>query len=286
MLALAVRRLGKRIKPTRPDLTRSNPTVGVFLSRWLFRLFCAFFFAQSELQALLKRIDARRKEHIKQRNLDSKRLLQRNRNVQTVLESKQNVEGLKLTEEIKKVWCGVLSALNTQRGKCIAMHSPLDTFFVMFLWNGGKRVKNEPCMPVDAGPWSCHTNLCNVAGTSAFTPDTSRPLPLSRTLAVPSLARLMPIVILLSPHTRRPPVVQSVMGTVPGVASMPPDPSQKIPPEARGRVRRKKKSSSAGMRASTAAGGGVGEGDANRTFVTSGGFPGVDHPSVMDGQAA
>lgn len=57
---------------------------------------------QSELQALLKRIDARRKEHIKQRNLDSKRLLQRNRNVQTVLESKQNVEGQKLTEEIKK----------------------------------------------------------------------------------------------------------------------------------------------------------------------------------------
>lgn len=58
---------------------------------------------QSELQALLKRIDARRKEHIKQRNLDTKRLLQRNRNVQAVLESKQNVEGLKLAEEIKKV---------------------------------------------------------------------------------------------------------------------------------------------------------------------------------------
>ena len=52
---------------------------------------------------MLKRIDARRKEHIKQRNLDSKRLLQRNRNVQAVLESKQNVEGLKLTDEIKKV---------------------------------------------------------------------------------------------------------------------------------------------------------------------------------------
>lgn len=67
---------------------------------------CRFSFGlvlQSELQALLKRIDARRKEHIKQRNLDSKRLLQRNRNVQTVLESKQNVEGLKLTDEIKKV---------------------------------------------------------------------------------------------------------------------------------------------------------------------------------------
>ena len=44
---------------------------------------------QAELQALLKRIDARRKEHIKQRNLDSKRLMQRNRNVQAVLESKQ-----------------------------------------------------------------------------------------------------------------------------------------------------------------------------------------------------
>ena len=37
---------------------------------------------QAELQALLKRIECRRKEHIKQRNLDSKRLLQRNRNVQ------------------------------------------------------------------------------------------------------------------------------------------------------------------------------------------------------------
>lgn len=73
------------------------------------------------------------------------------------------------------------------------------------------------------------------------------------------------------------------MGTIPGVLSMPPDPSQKIPPEARGRVRRKKKSSSsAGMRGSTAAGE---EGDVNRTFVTSGGFPEVGHPSVIDGQA-
>ncbi|CAN0347847.1 unnamed protein product, partial [Hapterophycus canaliculatus] len=66
---------------------------------------------QSELQALLKRIDARRKEHIKQRNLDSKRLLQRNRNVQTVLESKQNVEGLKLTEEIKKSVMGTIPGM-------------------------------------------------------------------------------------------------------------------------------------------------------------------------------
>lgn len=57
---------------------------------------------QSELQALLKRIEVRRKEHIKQRNVDSKRLLQRNRNVQAVLESKQSVESHRLNQEIKK----------------------------------------------------------------------------------------------------------------------------------------------------------------------------------------
>lgn len=57
---------------------------------------------QAELQALLKRIDARRKEHIKQRNLDSKRLMQRNRNVQSVLESKQAVESNRVFTEIRK----------------------------------------------------------------------------------------------------------------------------------------------------------------------------------------
>lgn len=57
---------------------------------------------QAELQALLKRIECRRKEHIKQRNLDSKRLLQRNRNVQAVLEQKQSLECQRLFEEIKK----------------------------------------------------------------------------------------------------------------------------------------------------------------------------------------
>ena len=57
---------------------------------------------QAELQALLKRIDARRKEHIKQRNLDSKRLMQRNRNVQAVLESKQAVESNRVFAEIRK----------------------------------------------------------------------------------------------------------------------------------------------------------------------------------------
>ncbi|KAF0685749.1 Aste57867_22357 [Aphanomyces stellatus] len=56
---------------------------------------------QAEVQALLKRIDGRRKEHVKQRNLDSKRLLQRNRNVQAVLESKQSVETTKKLQDIK-----------------------------------------------------------------------------------------------------------------------------------------------------------------------------------------
>lgn len=57
---------------------------------------------QNELQALLKRIEYRRKEHIAQRELDTKRLLQRNKNVQSVLENKQNQEEIKLFNEIKK----------------------------------------------------------------------------------------------------------------------------------------------------------------------------------------
>jgi hypothetical protein len=57
---------------------------------------------QTELQALLKRIECRRKEHIKQRNLDTKRLLQRNKNVQAVLDNKQAAECQKLFAEIKK----------------------------------------------------------------------------------------------------------------------------------------------------------------------------------------
>ena len=58
---------------------------------------------QAELAALLKRIEGRRKEHIKQRALDSKRLLQRNRNVQAVLESKQSVEGQKKLQELRSM---------------------------------------------------------------------------------------------------------------------------------------------------------------------------------------
>ncbi len=58
---------------------------------------------QTELQALLKRIECRRKEHLKQRGLDTKRLLQRNRNVQAVLETKQAAESQKLFTDIKKM---------------------------------------------------------------------------------------------------------------------------------------------------------------------------------------
>ena len=43
---------------------------------------------QAELQALLKRIECRRKEHIKQRNLDTKRLLQRNRCILLIVVNK------------------------------------------------------------------------------------------------------------------------------------------------------------------------------------------------------
>lgn len=61
---------------------------------------------QAELSALLKRIDGRRKEHLKQRALDSKRLLQRNRNVQAVLESKQAVESNRRKQDIKNSLSG------------------------------------------------------------------------------------------------------------------------------------------------------------------------------------
>ena len=72
---------------------------------------------QAELQALLKRIECRRKEHIKQRNLDSKRLLQRNRNVQAVLEQKQSLECQRLFEEIKKTLISNGGYLLTKAGQ-------------------------------------------------------------------------------------------------------------------------------------------------------------------------
>jgi hypothetical protein len=57
---------------------------------------------QAELQALIKRIECRRKEHVKQRNLDSKRLLQRNRNVLSTLESRHHLETQKIFDHIRR----------------------------------------------------------------------------------------------------------------------------------------------------------------------------------------
>eukprot|EP00753_Platysulcus_tardus_P015058 PLAT4751.1.p1 GENE.PLAT4751.1~~PLAT4751.1.p1 ORF type:complete len:427 (+),score=234.09 PLAT4751.1:131-1411(+) len=56
---------------------------------------------QAELQALLKRIDVRRREHLKKRELDGKRLLLRNRNRRTALEARQSTETSKVSERIK-----------------------------------------------------------------------------------------------------------------------------------------------------------------------------------------
>ena len=56
---------------------------------------------QAELAALLKRIDVRRREHLKQREVDTKRLLQRNKNVQAVLEQKHSLELQRRKQEIK-----------------------------------------------------------------------------------------------------------------------------------------------------------------------------------------
>ena len=75
---------------------------------------------QTELQALLKRIECRRKEHIKQRNLDTKRLLQRNRNVQAVLDSKQATECQKLFADIKKT---LYSTAALHGGQATSVHT-------------------------------------------------------------------------------------------------------------------------------------------------------------------
>lgn len=55
----------------------------------------------TELSALVKRIETRRAEHVKQREVDSKRLVQRNRNVMAVLESRQVMEEQKRIAEVK-----------------------------------------------------------------------------------------------------------------------------------------------------------------------------------------
>ena len=55
----------------------------------------------AEIQALLKRVDVRRKELEQQREYDSKRLIQRNRNVIAGMESKQSIEQAKKLDMIK-----------------------------------------------------------------------------------------------------------------------------------------------------------------------------------------
>jgi len=57
---------------------------------------------QVELQALLARIDGRRAEHVKKRVADSKRLVQRNKNIFAALDSRQTVEAQRLAEEMRK----------------------------------------------------------------------------------------------------------------------------------------------------------------------------------------
>jgi hypothetical protein len=54
-----------------------------------------------EVAALLKRIEGRRAEHLKQREVDTRRLLQRNRNVMAVLEQRQLAEEQRHVASIK-----------------------------------------------------------------------------------------------------------------------------------------------------------------------------------------
>ena len=56
---------------------------------------------RAELSSLLTRINTRRDEHAKQRDIDSKRLLQRNRNVMAVLDGRHANEERERTAEIK-----------------------------------------------------------------------------------------------------------------------------------------------------------------------------------------
>ena len=74
---------------------------------------------QAELQALLKRIEGRRKEHIKQRNLDSKRLLQRNRNIQATLESQHALDQQKLFDHLKKQLNAITPTYNEDGPACL-----------------------------------------------------------------------------------------------------------------------------------------------------------------------
>jgi hypothetical protein len=76
--------------------------------------------------ALLKRVETRRAEHVKLRELDVKRLLQRNRNVVAVLEQRQAQEEQRRTAEIRsslappRVNAGRLQPLNTGQPRAAA----------------------------------------------------------------------------------------------------------------------------------------------------------------------
>lgn len=56
---------------------------------------------EAEIQALLKRVENRRKELENQRKYDTKRLIQRNRNVITGMDSKKNIESTRVLDKIK-----------------------------------------------------------------------------------------------------------------------------------------------------------------------------------------
>lgn len=77
---------------------------------------------QAELKALLMRIESRRKEHLKTNEEDAKKLLQRNKNVQAVLESKQNLEAQKLFEDIHNIL--YLSSSSVGQSAMMASSSP------------------------------------------------------------------------------------------------------------------------------------------------------------------
>lgn len=69
-----------------------------------------------EVAALLKRIEARRAEHVKQRELDSKRLLQRNKNVLAVLDQRHILEEQRFTSSVKLWLPSRTSPMKSRRG--------------------------------------------------------------------------------------------------------------------------------------------------------------------------
>lgn len=69
---------------------------------------------KAEVNALLKRIDIRRSEHLKKRKTDCKRLLQRNQNIQKSLDSKQAAESAKLSQDIKNNMVNELKSIKSR----------------------------------------------------------------------------------------------------------------------------------------------------------------------------